>query len=292
MLSDALLSQALDVALEAAAAAAEVITDYYTIRDTHPMDVEQKTSSADLVTAYDRKCEEVILRILRERSPFDTAGMDYAIMSEESLNVEKDLDDRPTWIVDPIDGTTSFVHGSFDCCVSIGLTYRKRPVVGVVHLPILREVFHAVEGRGAFCNGKPIHVSACQDLRRAIVCTHTPYNRSEPSIKATMEINTFLARYPVQAIRSYGSCAMDMCSVACGRMDLYFEVGVHAWDVAAAAVVIREAGGYVGNLDDLTGFDVTRNCMVCGCRRALCEIAVEISNQTNYRDAVLLPHNE
>lgn len=279
-LSAAALDQALEVAMAAAKAAAALIDECIEQRADRPLQIEEKSSSADLVTQYDTMCEEVVIQMLTEATP------DYVIVSEESRNDVK-LDDRPTWVVDPVDGTTGFVHGSFDCGVSIGLCVNKQPVLGVVILPRLREVFHAVEGRGAFCNGKPISASNCRNIRKAVVCTHTAYNRSEASVNSIMDINRDLALMRVHAIRSYGSAAMDMCSVACGRLDLYFEVGIQAWDMAAGAIIVREAGGVVHSLDNTETFDIEAKSMICGSSLELTAVAIELSSKHDYKRAVL-----
>ena len=273
--------------------------------------LEEKSSPADLVTKYDKQCEEVILQLLTSQFP------KFDIVSEE-MHSERVLTDRPTWIIDPIDGTTSFVHGLFDCCVSIGMTYQKEPLVGVVFVPALNELFTAIKGRGAFLNGQPISVSGCTDIRKSLVCTHIPYNRHVSAIQAVLDVNKELAvQYQVHGIRSYGSCAMDMCSVACGRLDLYFEVGVQLWDMAAATVIVREAGGIVTNVDELNSsigipqttkiggleskVDVTldQRCtansfltsrgMATGASRELVEVAVTLSNKYKLREFVLFP---
>lgn len=280
-LSAADLDAALAAAFEAAAAAAALIDECIEHRAT--LEIETKSSSADLVTQYDKQCEATVIAILERLTPA------YAIVSEETRS-DVPLGNQPTWVVDPIDGTTGFVHGSFDCCVSIGLAVNRRSVLGVVNAPRLSEVFHAVVGRGAFRNGARVRTSGCAVIQKAVVCTHTAYNRSEESITSIMGINKDIALRRVHALRSYGSAAMDMCSVACGRMDLYFEVGIQAWDMAAGAIIVREAGGFVHGIDsavDLEALDMTSKAMVCSASQALSDMAVELSAKHDYRRAVL-----
>ncbi|CUG85461.1 myo-inositol-1(or 4)-monophosphatase 1, putative [Bodo saltans] len=279
-LSAEALEFALAVAMEAAKKAAHLIDQCIEQRADQPLEIEEKSSSADLVTQYDTMCEEVVLAMLQEKTPT------YEIISEETRN-DIPMTDGPTWVVDPVDGTTGFVHGSFDCGVSIGLCLNKQPILGVVILPRLGETFHAVVGQGAFRNGKRIHASGCTELTKSIVCTHTAYNRSEASVNSIMDINRELALMRVHAIRSYGSAAMDMCSVACGRLDMYFEVGIQAWDMAAGAIIIREAGGFVHSLDRNDAFDIEAKSMICGSSLALTKVAIELSAKYNYRAAVL-----
>jgi fructose-1,6-bisphosphatase/inositol monophosphatase family enzyme len=280
-LSAAELDCALAAALEAAAAAAALIDECIELRST--LVIEEKSSSADLVTQYDKQCEATVIKILERCTP------DYDIVSEETRS-DVPLSNRPTWIVDPIDGTTGFVHGSFDCCVSIGLAVNRQSVLGVVNAPRLSEIFYAVAGRGAFRNGKRIKTSGCSVVQKAVVCTHTAYNRSDESVTAIMAINREIALRRVHALRSYGSAAMDMCGVACGRLDLYFEVGIQAWDMAAGAIIVREAGGFVHSIessDDLAALDMTSKAMVCSTSKNLSDMAVELSKKYDYRRAVL-----
>lgn len=280
-LSQEQLDHALEVALRAAAAAAALIDECIEQRADRPLEIEMKSSSADLVTQYDTMCEDVVIKMLTEATP------DFEIISEETRS-DVVFTDGPTWVVDPVDGTTGFVHGSFDCGVSIGLCINKQPVLGVVNLPRLKEVFHAVAGCGAFRNGKRIRASGCTKMNKAVVCTHTAYNRSEKSVNSIMDINRELALMKVHAIRSYGSAAMDMCSVACGRLDMYFEVGIQAWDMAAGAVIIREAGGVVHSIDSTDTFDITGKAMICGSSLELTKVAIELSAKYDYRNAVLI----
>lgn len=285
MLSDSELDRALEVAMAAAKAAAALIDECIEQRADRPLEVEEKSSSADLVTQYDTMCEEVVLKMLQEATP------DYEIISEETRNDIR-FCDKPTWVVDPVDGTTGFVHGSFDCGVSIGLCLNKQPILGVVILPRLYETFYAVQGRGAFRNGKRIVSSGCKDIQKTVVSTHTAYNRSEASVNSIMNINRDLALLKVHAIRSYGSAAMDMCSVACGRLDLYFEVGIQAWDMAAGTIIIREAGGVVHSLHSADTFDIEAKSMVCGSTLEVCRYGIDLSIKHNYLRSVLGPEEE
>lgn len=281
-LSPTVLARALDIAKAAAAMAANLIDECIDRRVA--LEIEQKSSSADMVTQYDKQCEELVLKHLSTEFP------DFAVLSEETKS-DVVITDAPTWIVDPIDGTTSFVHNSFDCGVSIGLAVNKRPVLGVVHLPRMKEVFTAIEGQGAFLNGRKISVSSITDPAKAIVCTHVPYNRSSASVAALLGINRELMQdLKVHAVRTYGSAAMDMCSVACGRLDLYFEVGIHAWDMAAAAVIVREAGGVVHNVDDPSdkmNLDLSSRGMSCGSNHEMSKLGTMLATKHNYRAAVL-----
>lgn len=279
-LTDEELDFAMGLALQAAHAAAVIINRAIDERASIVFDIQTKSSTTDMVTQYDKQCEEEVLHILRSGTP------SYAVVSEETHSTVP-LGDGPTWIVDPIDGTTSFIHGMYDCCVSIALAVNKEVVLGVVNAPRLQEVFTAVKGRGAYCNGQRIHVSSPASLHECIVFMHVSYNRSEAAVKAVLDMKAELAKYPVHSIRSNGSCALDMCSVAAGRADAYWEVGVQSWDMAAGAIMIREAGGVIHDIEDADMFDLTRQGMCCGCSKEITKYGLELAKKHNYRNAIL-----
>jgi len=156
-----------------------------------------------------------------------------------------ELTDHPTWIVDPLDGTTNFVHGYPFVCVSIGLTIGKVPTVGVVYNPILDELFTAIRGQGAFLNGGPIKASSQNELVKSLLVTEVGTKRDKSTVDATTNrINSLL--FKVRSLRMSGSCALNLCSIACGRIDLFYELGFGGpWDVAGGAVIVQEAGGLV-----------------------------------------------
>ncbi|PWZ53871.1 Inositol monophosphatase 3 [Zea mays] len=222
--------------------------------------VEHK-GQVDLVTETDKACEDLIFNHLRKHFP------DHKFIGEEesaALGATADLTDDPTWIVDPLDGTTNFVHGFPFVCVSVGLTIGKIPTVGVVFNPIMNELFTAVRGKGAFLNGSPIKASSQDELVKALLVTEDLLRKSAGDTKliiilidqagtnrdkttvddTTNRINRLL--YKIRSIRMCGSLALNMCGVACGRLDLCYEIGFGGpWDVAAGAVILQEAGGLV-----------------------------------------------
>ncbi|CAD2221601.1 Inositol monophosphatase family, putative [Angomonas deanei] len=136
------LTIAVDLAIRAAGVATGIVNRSIDERQSATVETLSKSNSVDLVTQYDKQCEEEVIAILK-------SGTSYAILSEET-NSQVELTDAPTWVVDPIDGTTSFVHGYFDCCVSIALVVNKEPILGVISAPRLNEVFTAIKGRGGF----------------------------------------------------------------------------------------------------------------------------------------------
>ncbi|KAL6772288.1 hypothetical protein ACKKBG_A29640 [Auxenochlorella protothecoides x Auxenochlorella symbiontica] len=202
------LDECMRVALEAATAAGSIIREAW----DKPRQVHLKTS-VDLVTETDKQCEEEIYSRLRAAFP------DHAFIGEEgsaSQGFTAELTDAPTWLVDPVDGTTNFVHRYPFTCVSIGLAVGGAPVLGVVANPILGEVYRAMRGGGAFLNNEPIHVSATPDLQSALFATELGIRRDDAFLDAAFARIRELLR-GARSVRCGGSCALNLCSVAQGR---------------------------------------------------------------------------
>ncbi|KAI8567309.1 hypothetical protein RHMOL_Rhmol02G0111100 [Rhododendron molle] len=217
-------SKFLAIAVEAAKKAGELIRKGF-YQTKH---VEHK-GQVDLVTETDKACEDLIFNHLKQYFP------SHQFIGEETTAAcgVTELTDEPTWIVDPLDGTTNFVHGFPFVCVSIGLTIGKIPTIGVVYNPIMDELFTGIHGKGAFLNGNLIKVSSQTELMKSLLATE------------------------VRSLRMSGSCALNLCGIACGRLDLFYETGFGGpWDVAGGAVIVKEAGGV---LFDPSGkeFDIT-----------------------------------
>ncbi|MED6219492.1 vacuolar transporter chaperone [Stylosanthes scabra] len=241
------LSQFQASAVDAARKAGEIIRKaFYETKHV------QHKGQVDLVTETDKACEELIFNHLKHLYPT------HKFIGEETTAAfgTSELTDEPTWIVDPVDGTTNFVHGFPFVCVSIGLTIGKIPTVGVVYNSIIDELFTAIRGKDAFLNGNPIKVSAQTELITSLLATEAPTNRDKLSVDGcTNRINNLL--FKVRSLRMSGSCAMNLCGIACGRLDVCFELGFGGpWDVAAGAVIIREAGGVVFDPSG-ADFDIT-----------------------------------
>jgi len=201
----------------------------------------------DLVTEYDRRSERLLLNRIRSRYPA------HAILAEESGAGEGDAEVR--WIVDPLDGTTNFAHNYPFFCVSIGIETRGELVAGVVFDPVRDELFAAARGLGATLNGRPIHVSHIDSLESALLVTGFPYwirERPEPTLTVFRE---FLLR--AQGVRRDGSAALNLCYLACGRFDGFWERSLSPWDMAAGVLIVREAGGRVTRFDGET-FELDR----------------------------------
>lgn len=201
----------------------------------HAGQVEYK-GEVDLVTEYDRRSEAYILSELAASFP------EHHIFSEEAGDIGPAGSDF-TWSIDPLDGTTNFAHGFPPFAVSIALLYRSTGVVGVVYNPTLDECFSAAEDLGAFLNGVRIQVSPIEKLDQALLATGFAYNRRTAADNNVTNFSRFIRR--CQGIRRAGSAAMDLVYVACGRLDGFWEMGLHPWDVAAGTLIVRQAGGQV-----------------------------------------------
>lgn len=197
------------------------------------LEIASKSTDIDLVTRVDELCEKGIRRIIAEEHP------EHVVLGEE---LGQQAEGHYRWIVDPLDGTVNYAHGFPFYCVSIALEVGGEVVVGVVYDGERDELFSAVKGRGAYLNGRPIAVSALPDVRKALLGTGFAY--TEDRMKLNLEV--FARVMPqVQAIRRPGAAALDLCYVACGRLDGFWELGLNPWDAAAGLLVIREAGGTV-----------------------------------------------
>lgn len=196
--------------------------------------VEYK-SEFNPVTAVDRLCEQKIIGMIL------TAFPDHDILTEESPYEGKGSSWK--WIIDPIDGTTNFFHG-FPCfCVSIGLEIEGEVWLGVVYVPTLNELFYAERGKGAFLNGERLFVSKNDRLNKSLLCTGFPYDVQEHADFYLLYFRQFIKKS--FAVRRPGSAAIDLSYLAAGRFDGFWEFKLHPWDVAAASLMIMEAGGKV-----------------------------------------------
>ncbi len=189
----------------------------------------------DFVTQVDRKAEEVIIEAIHKAYP------DHGILAEESGTQNENSD--YTWIIDPLDGTTNFLHGFPQYAVSIGLQHKGRMEVAVVFDPIKNELFTAARGDGAQLNGTRIRVTDHKGIKGSLLGTGFPFKHPQ-HLDTYME--TFKAVHPQAAgIRRAGSAALDLAYVAAGRLDGFWEIGLNSWDMAAGVLLVREAGGIV-----------------------------------------------
>ena len=194
---------------------------------------------ADLVTDLDQRTEDLIASLLREAFPT------YGTVGEEGG--EQFVSDNPRWLVDPIDGTVNYIRGYPFFSVSIALEREGEVSVGVVYNPILDELFVAEKGKGATLNGQPIQVSATASLDQSVLASGFPYDVWTSEADNSREWRRFLKR--ALSLRSDGSAALDLCHVAAGRIDGYWELELGPWDMAAGALIAQEAGGSVTQVD-------------------------------------------
>jgi myo-inositol-1(or 4)-monophosphatase len=201
--------------------------------------VDSKSSGTDMVSDADRAAEEAISRLLRAERPDD------GLLGEEGLSAGGTSGRR--WVVDPLDGTTNYLYRYRAWCVSVALEDAAGSgLVGVVHDPLAGETFSAARGEGAFLNGSAIRVRDAGRLERALVATGFGY---DPEVRAGQAelLRRVLPR--VRDVRRAGAAALDLCHVAAGRLDGYYERGVKRWDIAAGSLIVVEAGGRVVPLE-------------------------------------------
>jgi len=196
----------------------------------------------DLVTKYDVAVEEFL------KKSFSKEFSDFNVIAEESDNTNKIFSN--SIIVDPIDGTTNFVNKLPHTAISVGVYIDKKPYIGIVYNPILDELYTAVVGEGAFCNGEKIEVSNEKDFQKALLSTGFPYSSGtcENDLNDVIKkIKQILPR--CQDIRRLGAASLDLCLVARGVYEGYYEMNLKAWDVSAGLIILQEAGGKVSNID-------------------------------------------
>ncbi|RPH81337.1 MAG: inositol monophosphatase [Nitrospiraceae bacterium] len=229
---DALLSVAIDAARNAGAMLIECSRIGFRI---------EHKQTINLVTDADHRAEQRIIDVIHDAFPA------HSVLAEERGLTEQ-LPSRYKWIIDPLDGTTNFAHGFPAYCVSIGVECEGRGIIGVVYDPTRNELFTAQIGRGAYLNGIPISVSTTDHLDHALLVTGFAYDIRETPNNNLDHFVRFALK--VQGLRRTGSAALDLCYVAAGRFDGFWEVTLSPWDMAAGVVLLREAGGTV---TDFTG---------------------------------------
>ena len=223
------LDQAASVALNAARQAGAILMDHF-----QRLERVEKKGLVDLVTEADLASEASIVAALREVYP------EHAIIAEEGDYAQAKASAH-RWVIDPLDGTTNYVHGLPIFAVSIGYQVQEETVFGVVLNPARGEEFVAAKGRGASLNGEAIRVSGAHRLRECLLATGFPYTHDEVFDRSFDLFREFYHRS--QGIRRLGAAALDFCYVAAGRFDAFYEANLRAWDVCAGDLICREAGG-------------------------------------------------
>ncbi|MDX9699007.1 MAG: inositol monophosphatase family protein [Rhodocyclaceae bacterium] len=238
----------LTIAVKAARRAASVINR--ATNQLEPLNVQAKSTN-DFVTEIDHAAEQAIIEVLRDAYP------QHGILAEESGESGPEHDTEYQWIIDPLDGTTNFIHGFPQYAVSIALARNGTLEQAVVFDPNRNELFTASKGRGAFLNDRRIRVSRRTRLNESLIGTGFPFRKFD-------QVDAYLAMFKeltqkTAGLRRPGSAALDLAWVACGRIDGFWEMGLSPWDMAAGALLIQEAGGLVSDLAGESAFLTTGN---------------------------------
>ena len=258
-------SAQLEVAIKAAIKAGKIINrESMNIAN---VEVHEK-AQFDFVSNVDTACEAAIIETLNQYFP------SYGIIAEEggrSGSIKSDY----VWVIDPLDGTTNFLHGFPQYAVSIALTYKGRCVVAVVYDPTRNELFTAERGKGAFLNNKRIRGSGRTDFSQSLIGTGFPFRRTDHYAgfmpKIQRDANS------AAGLRRAGSAALDLCYVACGRLDAFWESNLQRWDIAAGSLMVLEAGGLV---TDLTGGEnyLDTGCICAGTPKIFAPLLMRVSD--------------
>lgn len=216
--------------------------------------VNSKSSEYDLVTNIDTRSEQELIRRIKAEYP------GHAILSEES-GISNDVSEY-LWIIDPLDGTVNYAHRFPVFCISLALQYCGEVVLGIVYAPALRELFETVKGQGAYLNGVKIQVGMINELSKAILATGFPYDKATDRENNLNYFNHLVPR--INGIRRTGSAAYDLCNVAAGRFNGYWEFKLNRWDIAAGVLMVEEAGGEIIHLPSKKGIGlIAGNNKIC-----------------------------
>ena len=207
----------------------------------------------DFVSASDKKVEKILIEELQKARP------DYSILSEEIGEINNDPSFR--WIIDPIDGTSNFLHGIPHFGISIGLEHNKEIICGIIYDPIKDEMFTAEKGNGSYLNNQRMRVSSRSKLKDCIVFTGGPKYSSKNKSLISKEYNNFSTKVLIP-IRKLGSAALDMAYVAAGRCDGYWQRDLNYWDIAAGIILVKEAGGFVTDFSGENAYVQNKNLLV------------------------------
>lgn len=227
----------LSAAIEAAHAAGTILMENF--GKVQPSDIREK-SAVDFISYVDESSEKKIIEILRSHFP------DHAFLAEESGETISASPYR--WIIDPLDGTTNYLHVIPFFAVSIALEYEEEIIVGVVYNPIINELFYAQKNKGAFLNKNRIHVSNAESLAQSFIATGFPFKKKHVLSKHLKAFEKIFLK--CIGARRIGSAALDLSYIACGRFDGFWEIGLQPWDIAAGTLIVREAGGAVTDFWD------------------------------------------
>lgn len=224
-----------EFAIKAAKEAGKIHLKYFNTE----LKINHKSGPNDRVTIADLESEKAIVDIIKGQFP------EHNILAEEAKYEKTDSEYR--WIIDPLDGTNNFSHGMPFFCCSIALEKSNELILGVVFDPIRKELFLAEKGKGSTLNGKKINVSKNKDMNDCLLIAGFHYNRGTPVLRSLVNIKHFFLN-GILGIRRLGSAALDLCNIACGRADGFWELYLHEWDFAAGKLIIEEAGGKTSNM--------------------------------------------
>jgi myo-inositol-1(or 4)-monophosphatase len=242
----------LGIAVRAARRAAAIINR--AARDVELLRVTRKRPN-DFVTEVDHAAEQAIIDVLRRAYP------DHAILAEESGATAGSPESEYTWIIDPLDGTTNFIHGFPQYAVSIALRHKNLITQGVIYDPTKNELFTASRGRGAYLNERRLRVSKRPQLAEALIGTGFPFRELQNLDEYLAMFRELTAR--TAGLRRAGAASLDIAYVAAGRLDGFWELGLSAWDMAAGALLVQEAGGLVGDFRGESGY-LDSGRIICG----------------------------
>lgn len=215
-----------------------IVRDASHLMVTDGFEIEQKGGCANIVTSSDVAVQNVLCQRLSEAMP----GSGFLCEEKDVYDIEHEY----TWIIDPIDGTANYSRGIDQCAICVGLKHADEIQMGVVYIPRTNELFHAERGKGAYLNGIRIHVSE-RPFANAVLCTALPvYHKEHASVCSEIIVEAFAN---CNDIRRFGACAPELCYVAMGRCELYFEYILSPWDYAAASLIVTEAGGVISSIN-------------------------------------------
>lgn len=215
-----------------------IVRDASRLMVTDGFEIEQKGGCTNIVTSSDVAVQNFLCQRLSEAMP----GSGFLCEEKDVYDIEHEY----TWIIDPIDGTANYSRGIDQCAICVGLKHADEIQMGVVYIPRTNELFHAERGKGAYLNGIRIHVSE-RPFANAVLCTALPvYHKEHASVCSEIIVEAFAN---CNDIRRFGACAPELCYVAMGRCELYFEYILSPWDYAAASLIVTEAGGVISSIN-------------------------------------------
>ncbi|XP_023237087.1 inositol monophosphatase 1-like [Centruroides sculpturatus] len=241
--------------------------------------IQTKSCTVDFVTETDKEVENFLRKSLQEKYP------SHKFIGEESKEkgIPCDFTDAPTWIIDPVDGTMNFIHTYPFVAVSIGLAVNKEVVVGVIYNPLLKRLYEARKGNGAFCNGIRLQASGQTELDQSLLVSEMGSSRNPEKIELVFANMRHLIN-KVHSFRASGSGALNMCAIASGEADAYYEFGLHCWDIAAGTIIVQEAGGTVIDTEGGPIDIMARRVLCAGSSKLAYSLSKELKHMTLERD--------